>query len=277
MSDPPGSLDELSPARVDRLLQTVRYGRSYELLAATGSTNDVARERAVAGATAGHVVVADQQSAGRGSHGRPWLSPAGTDLYVSIVDGVSVPLSQLPPLTLAVGLGVAEALDDSLGEPHNDGQRARVKWPNDVWIGHRKCAGILVEVSSDRNAAQTLVIGIGINVNRRTFPPGLEHPATSLAAETGDIHDRGQVLARLLAHTETWVRRFEAEGPAPVVQALEARLLYLDQEVTCGQAEGRLLGVGAGGELRLMGTAGEVSVISGRLRLKAVDRAPDER
>lgn len=272
------SLAELAADRMATLLNTQRYGRSYELLAQTASTNDDARKRAEAGVAHGHVVVADQQTAGRGSHGRNWLSPGGTDLYFSIVDRVDVPMAQLPPLTLAVGLGAAEALATALtGDAVTDHaaesptaapatERARVKWPNDVWLDDAKCAGVLVEVGSNEAGMQTLVIGVGVNVNRQTFPEGLEHPPTSLSLATGRAQDRGTLLAALLFRIEHWVRRFEAEGPTPVVRGLNDRLLYLGEEVSCGGANGRLLGISDGGELRLATPTGEQSVLSGRLR-----------
>lgn len=256
-------LASLAPERLAPLLRTQRYGRSLDLRTETVSTNDDARAAAMEGAPAGHVVLANAQRGGRGSHGRVWSSPAGTDLYVSIVDHVGVPLQQLPPLTLAVGLGVSEAIDQVL--PGHD--RSAVKWPNDVWVGERKCAGILVEAASTGTRLQSLVIGIGLNVNRRAFPDGLEHPATSLVLAGGQALDRGTVLAQLLERVERWVRRFETEGPEPVVTALNDRLVWRGQSVACGDVTGELLGVAASGGLRVQTVAGEKECVAGRLRL----------
>ena len=98
---------ELTPERVVPALSTARYGRSLRSLASTGSTNDDARADGAAGAVRGHVVLADVQTRGRGSNGRSWESPAGLDLYLSIVDRPPLTLPQLPPLTLAAGSGCA--------------------------------------------------------------------------------------------------------------------------------------------------------------------------
>jgi BirA family biotin operon repressor/biotin-[acetyl-CoA-carboxylase] ligase len=220
-----------------------------EVLASTSSTNDVGRQAAERGAADGHVVVADSQSAGRGQYGRQWSSLPGSDLYFSIVDRPRVCANVLPVLTLAVGLGVSDAVDELLG-----GSRAsQVKWPNDVWVDSRKCAGILIETSSLGDFAGAVVIGIGLNVNRREWPNKLRSKATSIAAgrPDGESCDRAIALARLLFHVERWVDLFVLEGPPPVVEALDRRLALRGEEVLCGTLRGVLRGVADSGALRL--------------------------
>jgi BirA family transcriptional regulator, biotin operon repressor / biotin---[acetyl-CoA-carboxylase] ligase len=263
-------LGDLSHVRVLQLLNTTRYGRSLEIVARTGSTNDDARQRAAAGAADGHTIVADTQNAGRGSRGRQWSSPPGQDLYVSIVARVPVALAQLPPLTLAVGLAVAEAVDATLGDDgrgHSSG-RARVKWPNDVWIDERKVAGILIEGASTGHHLESVVIGIGLNVNRRAFPEGLDTPATSLqlAAKAGNPElNRSDVLATLLLAVERWVDRFVAHGVDPIVNALDQRLALRGERVRCDERIGTLAGVARSGALRLRTENGFEDVFSGRI------------
>ena len=116
------------------------FGASITVLEQTASTMDVAETAARAGAPDGHVVVADQQSSGRGAHGRDWASPPGTDLYFSIVARPKLEPSTMSLVTLAAGLGVRDAIGALL-----PGRPVAVKWPNDIWIERRKCAGILVE------------------------------------------------------------------------------------------------------------------------------------
>ncbi len=254
---------DLSEARVHTLSRALRYGRSLELVARTASTNDDARRQAQAGALDGHCIVADTQDAGRGSRGRPWLSPPGSDLYVSIVARVPVELSQLAPLTLAVGLAVADTVDETLGSA-----RARVKWPNDVWVDERKIAGILIEGLSTAQGLESLVIGIGLNVNRTGFPDGLDTPATSLALSSGAAGghaDRSEVLARLLFAVELWVDRFVALGVDPVVEALEARLALRGERVRVDTAVGTVEGIARSGALRLRTEQGVQELFSGRI------------
>jgi len=264
-------MSELTEERIAAHLTTTRLGRSLELLVSTASTNDDARRAALAGAGHGHVIVADAQTRGRGSRGRDWHSPAGTDLYVSVLAELPVPLSELPPLTLAVGLATAEALCSELGED----AAVQVKWPNDVWLRRRKLAGVLVESSSSGAALEPLVIGIGINVNRVSFPSELAPLATSLALETGRQHDRAALLATLLNRLEPWLERFVDEGPRPIVAALTRRLALAGERARCDGVEGVVAGITEGGALLLRNDSGLHTCFSGTLRpCEGVGSAP---
>jgi BirA family biotin operon repressor/biotin-[acetyl-CoA-carboxylase] ligase len=256
-------MHELHASRVEPHLRTQRYGRSLRALDETGSTNDDARADAASGAASGHVVLADLQTAGRGSNSRVWSSPRGEDLFVSIVDRPALSLAQLPPLTLAVGLGVAEAVEAVLDLPG----ACQVKWPNDVWLHRKKCAGILVETSASGAVVESVVIGIGLNVNRLEFGEELRDFATSLRASRPDhaMLDRAAVLARLLLAVESQVDRFIAQGPAAIVRSLEPRLAMLGERARCGEIEGEVAGVGANGALLMRTDRGLVEVHAGRL------------
>ena len=252
--------EDLAPARIEAVLTTRRYGRSLEVLAETGSTNDDARAALERGAPDGHVVVADRQRAGRGARGRGWSSPGGTDLYFSIVARVPVELPKLPPLTLAVGLAVAETARALAPR-----SRVEVKWPNDVWIDGAKHAGVLVEASARGAALAGVVIGVGVDVNRERFDDVAE-PATSLRLATGAPLDRAEVLARVLASIENEVDRFAAHGAGAIVPRVEARLALRGRRVVCDGIEGTLVGLAPGGALRLATDAGLREIVAGTLR-----------
>ena len=261
-----GPADPLSAAAVQEGLNTLCYGRSLQLLAETGSTNDDARRAALAGVATGHVIVADHQTAGRGSRGRHWSCSIGTDLYLSIVDRPTLQLADLPPLTLAVGLGVA----DTVATFAPDAQ-VEVKWPNDVWLDRHKCAGILVEASTTGEHLQALVIGIGLNVNRVAFASTAGPRPTSLRLHQGKPLPRNLVLAHLLNAVETWVRRLQdprlqGGGAAAISAALQPRLAMQGHVVQCDNVRGTLLGVTPTGALRILTTDGERQLISGRLQ-----------
>jgi BirA family biotin operon repressor/biotin-[acetyl-CoA-carboxylase] ligase len=181
---------------------------------------------------------------------------------LSIVDRVPVTLPALPPLTLAVGLGVADAVDALLGRT-----LAQVKWPNDVLLDGKKCAGILIEANSIGDGLDSVVIGIGLNVNRLDFPDALTTDATSLRLQRANQEpfDRDLALARLLDHVENRVDRFVREGAAASVRALEPRLAWLGRRARCGDASGVVRGVAPSGALLLEGDRGLVEVIAGRL------------
>ncbi|HEX7480903.1 MAG TPA: biotin--[acetyl-CoA-carboxylase] ligase [Polyangiales bacterium] len=256
----------LSAESVVPRLRTQRYGRSLHFLPVTGSTNDDAKAAALAHAPDGHVVIADMQQAGRGSHGRTWTSPQGEDLYFSIVARPSVAFPELPPLTLAVGLGVAEAVDDLLGAPTRL-PRSQVKWPNDVWVAGKKCAGILVEANALGSTLDFVVIGIGLNVNRLSFPDELGHSATSLRANQPELAvlDRADTLCHVLLSVERWVDRFTSAGASSVSAALQPRLLLRGQRARCGDVLGIVRGVSPQGALRMETATGLQELIAGRL------------
>lgn len=250
---------DLAPERLAAMLGTDHYGRSVDVRAVTESTMDDARAAAAAGAPNGHVVLADTQSRGRGSHGRKWESPGGVDLYFSIVARPDLGAERLPPLTLAVGLGVAAAVQEAAAV------EARVKWPNDVWLGGLKCAGILVETSTSGSKVDSVIIGIGINVNRTEFPPELGTTATSIALAQGGCADRAAVLASVLGEVELWVQRLVSHGALAVVAGLERRLALRGEAVRCDDVHGELIGVAPTGALMIEGPAGVEHVLAGRL------------
>jgi BirA family biotin operon repressor/biotin-[acetyl-CoA-carboxylase] ligase len=246
-------------------LHTQRYGRSISYCELTGSTNDDARAAREAGAPNGHVVVADAQTAGRGSRGRSWISPPGSDLYVSIVDRLPVALAELPPLTLAVGLGVADAVDALLSG--SGAPPAQVKWPNDVQIQGAKCAGILIEASTGSASGDAVVIGIGLNVNRTVFPAELMGSATSLRSSRSHAEplDRSFALRVLLERVEQRVDAFARDGAAATVRALTPRLALLGQAARCDEREGVVRGVAHTGALLFETARGLEHVVAGRL------------
>jgi BirA family biotin operon repressor/biotin-[acetyl-CoA-carboxylase] ligase len=256
-----GHHEDLHLDAIEPLLTTRRFGRSLEIRELTDSTNDDARAAASAGASDGHVIVADAQRKGRGAHGRSWVSPAGSDLYLSIVAKLDLPLAELSALTLAVGLGVAEAVD--LLAP---GVHAQIKWPNDVWVENRKIAGILVEGASLGESALPLVIGIGLNVNRETFPSDLDTPASSLRLASGTPVARPRALSVLLERVEHWVDLFAAGGRSTVIAAVNQRLCLRGKVARCDELTGTVEGVAPSGALLLRSEGALRELYAGTLR-----------
>ncbi len=254
---------DLTSERIAAALSATRYGRSLDVRAETSSTNDDARQALEAGAPDGHVVVADRQRNGRGARGRTWDSPGGADLYFSIVARVPLSPAKLPPLTLAVGLGVASAIQALLPLAH-----VQVKWPNDVWVDRAKCAGILVEASARGATLDGVVIGIGVDVNRDTFAPELAGIATSMRRAGGQPLDRPAVLASVLMHVEAEIDRLVTVGPAPLVRRIEERLALRGERVSCDDVEGVLIGLAPTGALRLETASGIREVVAGTLRAR---------
>jgi len=181
---------------VEEVREALRPGLPWTdmvCLAVTDSTNRVAMEMAENYAPHGTVVFADAQTAGRGRMGRRWESPAGKNLYVSMLLRPPVPTVDATLLALVAGVALADAVE-AMGVP------AALKWPNDLYCGGRKAAGILAEMASDPDGVRHVVIGVGLNVNvvEDDFPPDLRGTATSLRVCAGMAFRRVDVLARLL-------------------------------------------------------------------------------
>lgn len=190
--------DALDPDRIKSHLRTNRIGKKVVVYNSTASTNDVAGQYAKNKANDGLVVLAEQQTSGRGRAGNKWLAGIGDSVLCSILLTDCTLVAELLPLTIAVA--VAEAIGKcSKTEAH-------IKWPNDILLNGKKVAGILVE-SKKAGKHIAFVIGIGINCHQRkeAFPADLHRIATSIDIETGAVTDRISLIKRLLTSVEHWL------------------------------------------------------------------------
>ncbi len=206
--------DPLEADVLQNLLETERFGRTLYVLRQTPSTNDEIKALATRGAPEGTVVVADQQTRGRGRQGRSFASPAGVGIYLSLLLYPTIEITQLPQLTLMVAVATAEALTEVSDLPVN------LKWPNDVEIRGKKVSGILTEAVIRSGIPPTVIIGIGINVNTglEHFPSELHERVTSLALAAGHRFSRAQLIATLLRHLERYYLAFQQVGMAPILK-----------------------------------------------------------
>lgn len=206
------------------------------------STQTIAFALAADGAADGTVVVADSQAAGRGRRGRAWVDEPGASLLASIVLRPRLDPARLPGLSLAAAVAVAEALTRTAG------LTPRLKWPNDVLIGGRKVAGILLE-SRVTGEQATTILGIGVNLAQRVFPADLAQRATSIWLASGRLVDRDSLLAALLDALAEWRRRLERQGFAPVRTRWRALADTLGRPVTVDGVSGVAVDVDADGAL----------------------------
>jgi BirA family biotin operon repressor/biotin-[acetyl-CoA-carboxylase] ligase len=196
-------------------------GRAIDYFSAIDSTM-----RAAAGRAAGYVVVAGEQTAGQGRHGHAWHSPADSGLYCSLV------LAPRPVLTLALGLAAADAI------AHAAGVECDLRWPNDVMLGGKKVAGILVQLSG-----AIAIAGIGINLSQTAFPAELEPLATSLKAHTGREPDAAGILTALLHEVD----RYTSEDPENILRLFTRASSYASgRRVRVDQPDGVIEGTTAG-------------------------------
>jgi len=204
------------------------------------STNDEVHSLAQDGAPHGRIVLAERQTAGRGRRGSAWFAPTGESLAFSILLRPTEAKTLWPRLALATGLAVAEAIESF-------GPQVGIKWPNDVWIGARKIAGILVEAGAD-----FAVVGIGLNVNTTEFPPEVEKIATSLQMETGQAFSRAEVMAAVIRRFSIRSRQIGPDFPE-LISTVRQRCVLTGQRVsliTAGEArKGTVEGIADSGEL----------------------------
>jgi BirA family biotin operon repressor/biotin-[acetyl-CoA-carboxylase] ligase len=223
-----------------------------------GSTNDEAARLARAGARHGTVVIAQAQRAGRGREGRPWASPPGAGLYLSAVVRPPLPLADVPPMTLAIGIGVCDAAR-AFGVP------AQLKWPNDALVcdgeRQRKLAGVLIEAQSQGARLESVVIGIGVNIRALgpDVPADIAARAVSLEEAAGTAIDREAFIAELLGHLEHWIDRYVAMGVGTIIPAWTERMAHglVARAMIDGAAQiGELAGIDGDGALLVRTSSG---------------------
>jgi BirA family biotin operon repressor/biotin-[acetyl-CoA-carboxylase] ligase len=221
-------------------------------LESCGSTNDEAARMARAGARHGTVVISERQTGGRGREGRVWQSPPG-GLYLSAIVRPPLPIVDVPPMTLAIGIGVCDAVRAA-------GARCVLKWPNDVLVDGKKLAGVLVETQSQGNRLESVVIGIGINLDGE-LPEPVSATAITLATASGAPVEREQFITQLLADLERWIDRYVGVGLEAIIPAWQDRMAVgLAARATVDGAPmiGHVAGLDLDGALLLRDDAGHV-------------------
>ena len=198
--------------RVRPHLSTDRLGRRFHHALRVDSTNDAARRLAEAGATEGTVVVAEEQTAGRGRLGRTWLSRKGKDILLSLVLRPHVDPAQAPGLNLVVGLAASQAIGEVAGIPTD------LKWPNDVLTAGGKCCGVLTEMNADPGKIRFVIVGVGINVNGTALPKPIAGRASTLEQAAGGPIPRPRLVAALLNRLEALYLVFLDQGLRPLLQ-----------------------------------------------------------
>lgn len=251
---------------VKERLTTAFLGRHIIQVGSVSSTQDLARGEAAEGALEGTVVVAEEQTAGRGRLGRPWVSPPGANLYVTLVLRPSS--ERMRALSMVAPLAVAQAVEDTTG------LSPRIKWPNDLLVEGRKLAGVLIDTEISGQTPQYALVGVGLNVNLDAQAvPEIATIATSLRQHLGREISREEMLAAFLNRFEMLYVESERGGPA-VCEAWRARLDTLGRQIRVasgGQVEeGLAEDVDGDGSLILRRADGSrVTLVAGEVTLRA--------
>ena len=222
----------------------------------TGSTNDEAFRIAQAGAPHGTALVAERQTAGKGRMHRVWHSPAGANIYTSVILRPPFEPARAGQIAIAAGVALVQTLD-----PFCPG-RVDLKWPNDVLIGGKKVCGILAQMKLAGAEIDFVVLGIGINVNlsQDELPEDIRNIATSLRIETGADVSRDDLIIRVYENLTKWYRNLVNAGFEPVRRAWLAHAPMIGRDVSVGFENelivGRAVGLDEDGALLILSADG---------------------
>jgi BirA family transcriptional regulator, biotin operon repressor / biotin---[acetyl-CoA-carboxylase] ligase len=229
------------------------------------STNTAAMKLAAQGAPHGTVVLAEEQTGGRGRFGRTWYSEKSAGIYASVILRPALPPSAAPILTLMAGLAARQAILDTAGFASD------IRWPNDLLLNGKKVGGILTEMSAELDRVHSVVLGIGLNVNHSAMPLDLRPLATSLRIEGRQTYSRVRLLAILLKQIQSFYHLLMTEGGAGIAARWTAASTFASgRRVRVGLKDGdrsaTTLGLEATGALRVRFDDGhEESLVSGEV------------
>jgi BirA family biotin operon repressor/biotin-[acetyl-CoA-carboxylase] ligase len=247
--------DDLSAEEITRGLETRFIGREVLYYPSVTSTNELAKSRAQQGAAEGMVIIAAEQTAGKGRLKRPWLTPAG-NIALSVI--LYPELSTLPSVIMLSSLAVVNTIESVTG------LKAGIKWPNDVLINGKKVCGILIENDLRGNTVNYTIIGIGINIDLKGADfPAIQYPATSLSAELGGEVSRLSLIRSLLVEMERLYLTLSASGSVYEEWRDNLETLGKEVRVTAGGAvyEGVAESVARDGSLLLRRPDGSLTPI----------------
>ncbi|WP_340398682.1 biotin--[acetyl-CoA-carboxylase] ligase [Paenibacillus sp. FSL H8-0079] len=262
--------DSIDATALQLALDTTIFGRKAILLTSTLSTQGDVLKLAEQGQAEGAVVIAEEQTGGRGRFGRKWFSPPGKGIWMSVLLRPDVPLQHTPQLTLLAGVAVCRAVRACTGAD------AGIKWPNDLLIDGRKVCGILLESTVEDHEVRYCIAGIGVDVNfdPEDYPEDLTTIATSLKMETGQPIDRTKLAAAILTELEQLYFLYQKEGFGVISALWEALSVSMNREITVtnphGVIEGNAIGLDPSGALIVEKRDGERAlVISGEISWKS--------
>lgn len=260
--------DKLEFTAVIEAMKTNSFGRRLKLIDVTTSTQEEMRLLAEQGAPSGSLIIAEEQTSGRGRQGRKWLSPPGKGIWMSLLLRPELPLTCAPQLTLLCAVAVCRAIRAVTGVD------AGIKWPNDLLVQGRKVCGILIESVGEDELIRYCIAGIGIDVNLDPddYPPELLAIATSLKMESGQDCNRAVLIGAVMNELEKLYELYVEQGFGPICHLWEALSITMGKEITVKTARGDIQGIAEGldpsGALTLVSKDGQrINIYSGEVQL----------
>ncbi|WP_152393923.1 biotin--[acetyl-CoA-carboxylase] ligase [Paenibacillus guangzhouensis] len=231
--------DRLNTLMLLSQLKSSVMGQQIKLLESTPSTQIIAHQLAEQGAPEGTLVIAEEQTSGRGRMGRAFYSPSGKGIWMSLILKPQTSLQFTPQLTLLIAVALCRSLQRLV--PISIG----IKWPNDLLVGTKKISGILLESNAEDERVRYCIAGIGISVNldQEDYPEQLRDVATSLKIESGTKIDRTAIITEFLAEFETLYALYHEQGFAPIRTLWEALSISLHRPITINTLQGKVTGI----------------------------------
>ncbi|MCC8028327.1 MAG: biotin--[acetyl-CoA-carboxylase] ligase [Lachnospiraceae bacterium] len=287
--------DFLTNERIREYLDTAWAGHPVQVCDSVDSTNNEAKRRAESGASQGLLVISEQQTAGRGRHGRAWDSKKGEGIFMSLLLRPDIEPAHASMLTLVMGMAVRDALEMTVRDAQGMTERevperiankvpemtecespdVQIKWPNDIICSGKKICGILTEMSAQVDCINHIVIGVGINVHNQEFPEEVRQTATSVYLETGTHICRARLAARCMCQFEGYYARFlETQDLSGLMEEYNTRLVNCGRQVRVLDFKenytGLAKGINAEGELLVETEDGLKCVAAGEVSVRGV-------
>ncbi|MEK3990965.1 biotin--[acetyl-CoA-carboxylase] ligase [Robertmurraya sp. FSL R5-0851] len=251
----------ISADRVQLGLKTEFIGKVIHYEETVDSTQKIAHLLSHEGAVEGTVVIAEEQTGGRGRMDRAWHSPKSTGIWMSLILRPKIPIQRAPQLTLLTAVAIVQAIEETTT------LTPQIKWPNDILVEQQKVTGILTELQADADRIISVIIGMGLNINQTEddFPPELRQIATSLRAKEGKELDRAEIIKVIFQKFETLYMLFLEKGFYPIKLLWESYAISVGKEITArtlnGSISGKALGITDEGVLNVEDALGEIHQI----------------
>ncbi|PLT34896.1 biotin--[acetyl-CoA-carboxylase] ligase [Bacillus sp. V5-8f] len=239
-------------------LSTEIFGKNVHYEETVDSTQKIAHRLAGSGVPEGTLVVAEEQTFGKGRLSRSWYSPKYTGIWMSLILRPNIPFQQAPQLTLLAAVAVVQGIEEATE------LMPGIKWPNDILINGKKVTGILTELQAEADRIHSVIIGIGINVNQKPgdFPEELLEKASSLYIESGHPVSRAKLIQHILKKMENLYKLYLEQGFAPIKVLWESYAVSLGKEIKASTLTETIIGTALGitdeGVLLVEGQDGQI-------------------
>lgn len=260
--------DIISSNFIEKSINTKYLVKKVIFMPTVDSTNEECKRLASEGEKEGTLVVADEQTGGKGRRGRLWKSEKGSGIWMSIILRPEISPWNVSSITLVAGLAVSKAVKEV------SGLDAGIKWPNDIYVNGKKLCGILTEMSAQIQQVDFVVVGIGINVNTQYFPSELENIACSLYTEANVKFERNKIIASVWENFEKLYDVFKEKGFEALKKEYEENCINIGKRVRVIAKDGyeaETVGINENGELLVKTDEGEIkTVFSGEVSIRNI-------